>query len=305
MNPNKAFTAVVDRKVFEYALQVFLHASLGEMPGAHIPPPPAGEAGMFLTNHPLNRGMMAVKRELPQLDEVQFTTLFTRLYCYRGDIARCMEDIRFSDLIKLSEDGQDILVHDELTGNYAGCRFVATDEFMGADLEDLHRRVRESIERPAPRDNREPSEAQVSAPESLETGTSAKVDIIIVLDLKSQNGRHFADHNKATTLNQDHYGTIANAIDQLIEAAKHRRYVVIGIRYVDEKVQVDSFDAALHRKLIGECIPSIARKFAGSTTPPEAAIRVSEKDQEQVIRKLRSVMKIGAISTKPQESPVA
>lgn len=131
----EAMKSPIEYPVFKFALGVFQEAASGRMIGAHLPKPDG--PGIYLANIPINRGMLAVLREIPHLNQSQQQALGLRLMNFGEAVGEAQADSRFSGHFKQGDEPGSIMVSDAFTRAYAECRFVISNEHIGPDFDDL------------------------------------------------------------------------------------------------------------------------------------------------------------------------
>lgn len=127
---------------FNFALKLYEQAARGTMPGYHLkggPGPDDEPGGWYLTNIPINRGMMAVVRETRHLTEDVRQSLLMRLMHFGEMMAMAQADARFADHFKPSDQEGALLISGAFTHAAAECKFVVSAKNISPDLDDLHR----------------------------------------------------------------------------------------------------------------------------------------------------------------------
>lgn len=137
-------TDPVDPKLFAFAIELFHAAAAGLDPSAHIPKPDPDRPGLYLTNIPINRGMLAVMRETKHLTQDQSVALSARLMEFGFAVDRLKDDPRFAEHIKKGDDEHSLMVSEEFRSAFSQCAFRFDQECMGPDVEDLLRRANPS-----------------------------------------------------------------------------------------------------------------------------------------------------------------
>ncbi len=127
---------------FNFALTLYEQAARGTMPGYHLkggPGPDDEPGGIYLTNIPINRGMMAVVRETRHLTEEVRQSLLMRLMHFGEMMAMAQADARFADHFKPSDEEGVLMISGAFTHAAAECRFVVSAKNIGPDMDDLYR----------------------------------------------------------------------------------------------------------------------------------------------------------------------
>src|ERR1700754_189479 len=92
---------------FNFALTLYEQAARGTMPGSHLqggPGPDDKPGGIYLTNIPINRGMMAVVRENRHLSDGMRQSLLMRLMHFGEMLEKAQADSRFNDHFKPADE---------------------------------------------------------------------------------------------------------------------------------------------------------------------------------------------------------
>lgn len=120
---------------FDFAVEIFHMAALGQMPNSAIPPPPEGSSGFAFTDIPFNRGMLAVCREFMHLDDQKKQSLILRLMVYGDVIGDAKKDGRFAAHVIENEDVQ--LVSKLFQNSYAVCPLIRRRDRTTVDMGTL------------------------------------------------------------------------------------------------------------------------------------------------------------------------
>jgi hypothetical protein len=128
---------------FKFALELFQQAASGRMSGAHIPKPDSeGPPGLYLTNLPINRGMLAAMNELRHLDDQERHALGLRLMHYGQTVQEAQIEPRFAEHFRPGDPAEKdvvVFVSGAFTKAYVGARFRIDEDHMGVDMDDLYR----------------------------------------------------------------------------------------------------------------------------------------------------------------------
>lgn len=127
---------------FEFALTLYEQAARGTMPGYHLqggPGPDDEPGGIYLTNIPINRGMMAVVRENRHLSDAVRQSLLMRLMHFGEMMEKAQADPRFDGHFKPSDEEGAMMISGAFIHAAAECKFVASNDNFGPDIDDLHR----------------------------------------------------------------------------------------------------------------------------------------------------------------------
>ena len=128
----------VDPALFEFSLGLFCSAASGEMHGSHIPRPDSNFPGIYLTDIPINRGILAVMRETEHLSQADRMALTFRLMHFGEAMAAAREDDRFATHLLPDEDEDGaVMVSGSFQKAYAQCQFLATKKTLRVDLDSL------------------------------------------------------------------------------------------------------------------------------------------------------------------------
>ena len=125
--------------MFRFAFDVYSKAASGEMVGSHLPKPDPGKPGLYLSNIPINRGMMAVMRETQHITDDERQSLCLRLMHFGEAMELARADSRLADHLK--PDGEMFLVSRPFVDAYAQCHFHMSQEDLLPDLDDLFQRA--------------------------------------------------------------------------------------------------------------------------------------------------------------------
>lgn len=127
---------------FNFALTLYEQAARGTMPGYHLkggPGPDDPPGGLYLTNIPVNRGMMAVVRETKHLTEEQRQGLLWRLMHFGQVYEAARNDPRFDEHFKPSDEEGAVMVSGAFIRAAGEFRYLQTEEDIVPDMEDLFR----------------------------------------------------------------------------------------------------------------------------------------------------------------------
>lgn len=124
---------------FRFAVELFNHAAAGHMPGSHIPPPGPGASGFYLTDIPINRGMLAVNREFMHLDMNDRRALLLRVSFFVDTVRELRGEPGFHQ--DILNDTDNVLVSERFIDAFACCNFVASNGRVRADVGDLLRKM--------------------------------------------------------------------------------------------------------------------------------------------------------------------
>lgn len=139
-----ALGRAVPWETFRYALEIYQQAARGVMPGSHIPKPEEGGGpGYYLTNIPINRGMMAIMREFRHLDELDRQALGMRIMSFGEAVNAAQGDPRFSEHFKPSDEDGALMVSDSFSQAYAECPFLQGVEDFAPDMDAIFHRAEE------------------------------------------------------------------------------------------------------------------------------------------------------------------
>jgi hypothetical protein len=133
---HEQLTTPVDRKTFEFAVGLFQAAAAGAIPDAHLLKPDPEKPGLYLTNIPINRGMLAVMRETRHLTDAQRQGISLRLMYFGEVVEAAATDSRFSEHVKRDDDGC-LLVSGAFQGAYAACDLQMDDNSIGPNWDHL------------------------------------------------------------------------------------------------------------------------------------------------------------------------
>lgn len=128
----------IDESTFAFMVGIYEKAARGELHGAHLPG--RGEKpGYYLTNIPMNRGMMAVMRESGHLTDHQRKSITWRLMHFGEVLERAQKDPRFAQHIKPGEGGDHLLVSYAFQSAYGAVPFMFKRGQVICDFDELYR----------------------------------------------------------------------------------------------------------------------------------------------------------------------
>jgi hypothetical protein len=140
---NEAASTPVPFEAYAKATEAFERAARGDDPADHLPggPRPGDEpGGLYLTNIPINRGMMAARRAVgDELSEIQTQSMLLRLMHFGDSLESAQQDVRFAEHVKASDESGLLDVSEAFMRVYAECAFEVEAERMGPDMDDLFR----------------------------------------------------------------------------------------------------------------------------------------------------------------------
>ena len=125
-----------DTDSFMYLMEVSYRASTGELHGSHISPPqPSDEPVLCFTDHPMNRAMMAVGREISHLSEDQRIAILWRIMGLGKLLEKLESDSRFNDMVRHSD--KLVELHPDLILAYAAAPMVMDGDDIVPDMEAI------------------------------------------------------------------------------------------------------------------------------------------------------------------------
>ena len=122
---------------------------------------------------------------------------------------------------------------------------------------------------------------------------SHHVNTVVVIDMKSANGREFAKGIAFAMNAPGNYGMIANALNQCFTAENVGQYVAVSVRYrmdTTVPVRIDSFDNPNLREFLAKAIPAIGLLFEPSDRAPEIVLRVSTREEDLLVTALKKAV---------------
>lgn len=128
-------------ETFQFAMGLYEQGARG-MPGYHLkggPGPDDPPGGLYLTNIPINRGMMAVVREMQHLSETMRQGLLWRLMHFGQVFEAARADSRFDVHFKPSDEDGAVMVSDAFIRAAGEFQFVEQGGDLVPDMEDLLR----------------------------------------------------------------------------------------------------------------------------------------------------------------------
>lgn len=132
----------VPHQVFIAATEAYARAARGDDPKDHLPGgPKAGDppGGYYLSNIPMNRGMMAVMREGRALPDDQRQALGFRVMQFGEALEAAQSDSRFTEHLKPGDEPGAVNVSEALMRALAECRFILEQDNIAPDMDDLYR----------------------------------------------------------------------------------------------------------------------------------------------------------------------
>jgi hypothetical protein len=138
---SKQMEKPVKPELFAFAVPLYQAAASGELHGAHIPKPDPEKPGMYLTNIPINRGMLAVMNQTRHLSHAERGALTWRLMHFGQAIQAALADERFGEHVKPGDEPESLLISSEFQDAYAVCKFETIGENSRPDMEDLLARL--------------------------------------------------------------------------------------------------------------------------------------------------------------------
>lgn len=127
----------VPTDVFQFCVELFQAAARRTYPEATIPRPDPDKPGYYLTDIPINRGMLAVVKETRHLAKDVQQSLLMRLMHFGEMVDAASKDPRFDGHIKPGETADVTLVSSGIQDCYAACRFVLTGDHIAPDFGHL------------------------------------------------------------------------------------------------------------------------------------------------------------------------
>lgn len=135
------YSRASDPETFAFALGVYSAAFMGHSPNSHVPPPPPDATGYSFADIPINRGMLAVMREMQHLSHDDRTTLCARIMEVSQTVSMASEDERFSEHLIWTPTHMN--VSNSFINAMAVCKFKMSGDKCFADLDDIHERLSE------------------------------------------------------------------------------------------------------------------------------------------------------------------
>lgn len=126
------------------ALATYEKAARGDDAADHLqggPKPGDAPGGLYLTDIPLNRGMMAVMRDARDLPDLERQALAWRVMHFGEALEAARTDSRFAEHVKASDEEGAVMISEPFVRGYAECRFVTTEDQVAPDIDDLYQRA--------------------------------------------------------------------------------------------------------------------------------------------------------------------
>lgn len=143
--------------------------------------------------------------------------------------------------------------------------------------------------------------SEPGATEEKATSGTQHVNTIVVIDLKSANGRQFAKGIALAKGAPGQAGVVANGLDQCLSAEDVGQFVAIAVLYrfgTAVPLHIASFDKPNLKEFLAKAIPEVGKLFVEGDSDPEIVMRVSNRDTDVLKTALRQVVKFKYITTR-------